>query len=1116
MTSARDGDLRSPSYFSDEALGEGSATTEGAAQCSDGTRRAVDEPAEWVGERKTPDTGNGATSDPGADESQDLGHEADALTIQCPQCGKLAQRPDCEDCGYLFDAVQPGDSAQGSPVTARGVGGENVSRPEGDGRKTATDIVIWGENPLVVGDGVPLPNAVGEPSTASASPPPTLQALGPLRTQVRQGIQRSPVEQFRDAIAAHYSAPDQIIGDGRLHRFSSSGRPGDNAGWYVVHLDGAVPAGVFGCWREGAKHAWRADIGRSLTAQEERDHRQHLDAMKRQADEQRDAGRATAAAIAGYLAGSLAPASPDHPYLARKGVLAHGVLQSGDALFVPMRDADCKIHSYQEITPGGDKRFRKGGLKKGCFFLIGEPAEQLCIAEGFATAASVYEATGIATAVAFDAGNLLPVAEALRAKYATIPIVICADDDTSGVGLSKASVAARTVNGKVALPVWTGERRDGATDFNDLASAEGREAVLRAVMSAKPPAQRSAITNSTMKDATLNPISLVTLRDAMSAIDPAGDAVLSGDKPIKVWRAVGMALHWECGGSEEALAAWKEWCSAQAEQCASAWAGFKGPDQIQVSAITGATILKLARKAGWKGGNAATAVEPDTPWGEPEDLFRATESADYPLTALPGGIGRAVREVIGFVQCPPALAACSALAALSLAGQALVDVRRSEALIGPVSLFVLAIAESGERKSACDRYFMSAIKDWERASAIAAEPTAAHGRAALASWSAQRDGILNALKQAAKGTRPTKSAKSTEELQAQLAALELDPPPPVWVPNLIYNDATQEALAYALARRWPSGGVMSAEAGAVFGGHAMGTDSAMRNMAFLNILWDGADAKFDRRTSESFVVRDARLTMGLAVQPETVRAFFAASKGLARDIGFAARCLVAWPASTQGTRLFKFAPDANPALTAFGRRLAQLLDATGSPDAMGKIDRRVLDLSSGAREVWIAFHDDVERELGATGDLTDVRDVASKAADNAARIAALFHLFETGPEGVVSQAHMASAAKIMTWHIYEARRFYGAIALPRSLANALKLDEWLWKACSIRTSNLVAPRDVQRMGPNSVREKRRLDEAMMILTEANRARWVSIESKSIIQVNPALLDRYDGAARLAA
>ena len=294
-------------------------------------------------------------------------------------------------------------------------------------------------------------------------------------------------EQFRDAIAdAGITPPIRIIADGRLHRFSSNGKPNDDAGWYALH-DGGIAAGAFGCWRLGINEKWRADIGRSLTPQEEADRRAAVEAIMRDAEAKAASKRAAAASIAAWTIENAVPASPDHPYLARKGIQANGVLEKDRELVIPMCDADGSLHSFQTIAPDGQKRFRNGGRKKGCLHMLGEPTDHLFIAEGFATAASVFEATGVATAVAFDTGNLLPVAEALRGKYPTANITIAADDDPSGIGAAKATEAARSIGGVVALPDWGGERPEGATDFNDLARTNGRDAVSASLAKAKPP-----------------------------------------------------------------------------------------------------------------------------------------------------------------------------------------------------------------------------------------------------------------------------------------------------------------------------------------------------------------------------------------------------------------------------------------------------------------------------------------------------------------------------------------------------------------------------------------------------------------------------------------------------
>lgn len=190
-----------------------------------------------------------------------------------------------------------------------------------------------------------------------------------------------------------------------------------------------------------------------------------------------------------------------HDYLIRKGIAAHGAKVinadtakkitpylsdelAGELLVIPMRDTAGVIHSLQFITTNGTKRPVTGGRKQGCYFSIGKPDEILCIAEGFATGASIREATGYAVAVAFDAGNLLAVAKALREKFPDLLLVLCADDDyrtEDNTGLTKAREAAQAVGGLLAIPDFGPHRPEGATDFNDLHQHCGLEAVQHAI-----------------------------------------------------------------------------------------------------------------------------------------------------------------------------------------------------------------------------------------------------------------------------------------------------------------------------------------------------------------------------------------------------------------------------------------------------------------------------------------------------------------------------------------------------------------------------------------------------------------------------------------------------------
>lgn len=234
---------------------------------------------------------------------------------------------------------------------------------------------------------------------------------------------------FRDAVAAAGIKPPEFVeADGQLHRFSMNGKSGDDAGWYVLHADG-IPAGMFGCHRRDITETRSARKPSDMTPDERTAHRRRIAETKFQRDAERERIHAEARKGASEIWQRAQPETGEHRYLRDKGVNAYGIRSDGERLIVPMHDTAGTLHSVQYIDPRGDKRYLSGGRVSGCYHAIGKPNRVLCVCEGYATGASIHEATGHAVAVAFDAGNLKPVAQSLRTKYPDLRLVICADND---------------------------------------------------------------------------------------------------------------------------------------------------------------------------------------------------------------------------------------------------------------------------------------------------------------------------------------------------------------------------------------------------------------------------------------------------------------------------------------------------------------------------------------------------------------------------------------------------------------------------------------------------------------------------------------------------------------
>ena len=160
----------------------------------------------------------------------------------------------------------------------------------------------------------------------------------------------------------------------------------------------------------------------------------------------------------------------------------------------------------------------------------------------------------------------------------------------------------------------------------------------------------------------------------------------------------------------------------------------------------------------------------DDDWPEPESLVGTTESAPYPVDALPPIIRDAVEEVTAFNQAPVSMAACSALSAASLASQGLASVRRAEGLVEPISVYMLALLDSGERKTSTDDHFIAEIREYEKDMAEKAKPELAEFRAAEKSWAAKVKGAE------ARITAAARSGKPTAQLEKELENLELSKP----------------------------------------------------------------------------------------------------------------------------------------------------------------------------------------------------------------------------------------------------------------------------------------------------------------------------------------------------
>lgn len=269
--------------------------------------------------------------------------------------------------------------------------------------------------------------------------------------------------------------PENIV-PGRIVRFPGIGKSnGNRSGWVWLSEDGQ--AAVFGDWATGLSETWQAARSSTMTPSEQAAHMRRIVELRRVRAEEERLRHEEAAKRAQAIWAKASPAPSSHPYLVKKQIHSHSLrVDEENRLIVPVM-IDGTISSIQSIDGTGAKLFEQGGAVKGGSYVIGDltATTTVLICEGFATGASLHEATGLPVACAFSAGNLTPVAEQLRQQFPTAVIVICGDNDLSATGQREAHKAADAMRGRVVLPEIVGQ------DFNDVHVQLGLDAVRKAI-----------------------------------------------------------------------------------------------------------------------------------------------------------------------------------------------------------------------------------------------------------------------------------------------------------------------------------------------------------------------------------------------------------------------------------------------------------------------------------------------------------------------------------------------------------------------------------------------------------------------------------------------------------
>lgn len=454
----------------------------------------------------------------------------------------------------------------------------------------------------------------------------------------------------------------------------------------------------------------------------------------------------------------------------------------------------------------------------------------------------------------------------------------------------------------------------------------------------------------------------------------------------------------------------------------------------------------------------------------PEPLRRPLPPAEpYPLDALGAVLGGAARAIHGVVQAPAGLCGQSVLSAASLAAQAQADVvidgRRE-----PLSLWHVTVGDSGERKSGADRWALQAHREVERADADDFRQAVATHEVALAAHKA--------------ASRAAERGKDADAIRASLERLGAAPEAPL-APWLLLPEATLEGLHKLYQTGRGSLGLFNDDAGDFLDGHAMNRDNRTKSAAGFSKLWDSGEFARIRAGDGAAKFYGRRLAMHVMVQPVI------AERVLSDDVlcgqGFLPRCLVAWPASTVGGRMYRDGDlSRDPDLGRYWSRMRDLLTdpPTLREGSRNELEPRPLTLAADAKALWVEVHNAIEVDMA--GDFASVRAWASKAASQVARIAGVLTVVEEPGASVIRVGTVERAARLAMYHLREAARVVGTASVPAKVQHAEALLTW----CRETGRTMLYSREAQRCGPNAIRTNEAFTAAMEVLEAAGWAEFV--------------------------
>lgn len=433
---------------------------------------------------------------------------------------------------------------------------------------------------------------------------------------------------------------------------------------------------------------------------------------------------------------------------------------------------------------------------------------------------------------------------------------------------------------------------------------------------------------------------------------------------------------------------------------------------------------------------------------EPLPLHRPLDDpSPFPFDALGKILMPAAMALQRVIQAPDAICGQSVLGAAALVCQPFANVFMDGRTI-PLSLYLITVAESGDRKSATDKVALQPILQWQKM-------------------------LSDSYREEIKRYYHSKEfwdSKKKEWLRDSTRGPFVEAPPPEPLkPLMLVEEPTYEGIVKYLAIGQPSVGLFSDEGGRFFGGHAMNRDNQLKTIAGLSSLWDGKEISRLRGGDGDMLLYGRRVSLHLMIQEVILEQLM--NNRMVEHQGFLPRCLVSFPLSTAGKRPYveeDLAIDLS--IMRYYDRLNLLLDrklpVKPYPAPQNELYPRLLHLSHSAKMEWMRYHNGIDKDLVPGGRLEQIRRFSNKAAEHVLRLAGNLAMIDRVETELIEVEEICRGITLMEYYLKEAMRIQGHLSIHPDILLAQKLLQWCWS----KDKPLFSLKEIYQYGPTQIRQ----------------------------------------------